>query len=77
MNNINSSADATIATARAQLDQANAAAAQARDWCLRANTANWESPAASVFSRWLAELALTAHRTVDQAADLRSRSTNV
>lgn len=77
MTDFDTSANADLAAARAHFDQANAAAEQARDWCLRANTANWESPAASVFSRWLAELALNAHRTVDQAADLRSRSANV
>jgi len=71
MNDFSNSAANEIAAAQGAIAQATAAAESARDWCLRANTANWESPAAAVFSSWLAELVLTAHRSTNLTSELR------
>jgi len=77
MTGFSSSPNNDIDAALRSIDGAASHAAGARDWCLRANTANWESPAAAVFSRWLAELAVGAHQGVHQVAELRATGIRV
>jgi len=70
MTGLSYSASSAIAEGSRQAAAASATFGEARDWCLRANTANWESPAAAIFSRWLSDLVLRSRQGVNQAADL-------
>jgi len=75
--NINNTANLNLADATRRLTEARQATQAAQNWCLRANTAQWESPAAAVFSRWLSELVLTSRRATDQVADILAAARNI
>ena len=70
MNGLSYSANSAIEEGRRQASGAVIGATEAKDWCLRANTAHWESPAAAVFSRWLSELVLRSRQGVSQVGEL-------
>jgi len=74
MSDLSSIASTHLSGAHQQLVTAESAAREAEQWCQRAGQLRWESPAAAVFSRWLAELAANASANAAQVADLRVRS---
>jgi len=77
MNSITESVTYEVEAANRQIELAHSEIKAGQDWCLRANTANWDSPAAAIFSRWLAELVLTARHNAQQLDELRAITAQV